>query len=268
MTARRLKLVLAYDGSAYHGFQRQKNAVTVQQLLEEMLAKLCGGPVTTAGSGRTDAGVHALAQTVSFSTEGSIPCANIVRAARKMLPRDIVLISAEEAEADFHARYSARWKRYLYRVLENACDSPFAARYAWQLRGPLDEAAMNEAAACLLGTHDFSAFRSSGSVEGSAVKTVYEAAWERLDGGELRFRIAGDGFLYHMVRNIVWALVQIGLGERDAGSMAQELASKRCEFLNSPAPAQGLYLENVAYEEYKAADARSRSQSVKILQFL
>lgn len=246
---RTIRLVVAYDGSAYHGFQKQKNAVTVQSVLEEMLAKLCGEKVATAGSGRTDAGVHALAQTVTFTTKGRIPCANIVRASRTMLPRDIVLLDAQEAEEGFHARFSACWKIYQYKLLCNAHDDPFMARYAWQLRERLDFAAMNEAAAFLVGVHDFSAFRSTGSVEGSAVKTIYEAYWQR-QGRELVFRIAGDGFLYHMVRNIVWSLVQVGLGKRTPSDFAAELLAKRGEVLNEPAPPEGLYLEQVFYDKY------------------
>lgn len=246
---RTVKLVVAYDGSGYHGFQKQKNATTIQQLLEEMLAKLCGEAVTTAGSGRTDAGVHALAQTVTFTTNGTIPCENIVRASKKMLPPDIVIVSAQDMPEGFHARYSAKWKRYMYRIVENAYDSPFEVKYAWQMRDRLNMDAMKAAAQYLLGTHDFSAFRSSGSVNGSAVKTIYEAAWQRGRDG-LRFTISGDGFLYHMVRNIVWSLVQVGLGKRTAADFAAELNSKRCEFLNSPAPAQGLYLDSVFYDEY------------------
>ncbi len=246
---RTLKLVVAYDGSAYHGFQKQKNNVAVQNILEEVLSKLCGETVLIAGSGRTDAGVHAYGQTISFTTNGSIPCANIIRASKKMLPPDIVIISAEEVAEDFHARYSAKWKRYMYRIVENEYDSPFEVKYAWQMRERLDIDAMNEAAAYLLGTHDFSAFRSSGSIEGNPIKTMYEAKWERRDG-QLLFAIGGDGFLYHMVRNIVWSLVQVGLGKRSVQDFAAELEAKRCEFLNEPAPAQGLYLQEVFYEEY------------------
>lgn len=246
---RTIKIVISYDGSGYHGFQKQKDILTVQGVVEEVLAKLCGERVVTAGSGRTDAGVHALAQTLTFTTNGRIPCANMVRAAASLLPRDIVLISAEEVEEGFHARFSAKWKTYEYKLLVNAHDNPFMMRYAWQLREQLDLPAMNEAAALLLGTHDFSAFRSTGSVDSSPVKTIYAAQWQQ-QGEEVSFRISGDGFLYHMVRNLVWSLVQVGLGKRSKADFAAELASERCEFLNSPAPAEGLYLAQVGYEEY------------------
>ncbi len=248
---RTLKLEVAYDGTAYHGFQRQKNLVTIQAVLEDVLSKLCGERVSVAGSGRTDAGVHAIKQTVSLVTEGRIPCAGILRACDAMLPPDIRLLSAAEAPPGFHARFSARWKRYLYRIVENDCDSPFEARYAWQLRERPDLAKLRQAAAYLPGTHNFAAFRSSGSVQGSPVKTVYEARWQR-SGRELLFTIAGNGFLYHMVRNLVWAMVQIGLGRHEPQALAAELACGHRTFLHAPAPPQGLYLQEVFYEDYAA----------------
>lgn len=241
--------MVAYDGSCYHGYQKQKDFDTIQSILEEKLALLCGERVSIAGSGRTDAGVHALAQTVTFTTNGRIPCANIVRASRSLLPRDIVVLRAEEMPEGFHARFSACWKVYQYRVLCGAFANPFRVRYTWQLANELNLVAMNEAAALLLGTHDFSAFRSSGSVDSSPIKTIYAADWHK-EGSELVFRIAGDGFLYHMVRNIVWSLVQVGLGRRTKEDFAAELEAQRCEFLNEPAPAEGLYLEEVGYRPY------------------
>lgn len=249
---RTIKIVVAYDGSGYHGFQKQKDILTVQGVVEVVLAKLCGEAVVTAGSGRTDAGVHALAQTLTFTTNGRIPCANMVRAAASLLPPDIVLVSAEEVAEGFHARFSAKWKTYEYKLLVNEHDNPFMVRYAWQLREQLDVKAMNEAAQLLLGTHDFSAFRSTGSVDSSPIKTIYAAQWQHC-GEEIIFRISGDGFLYHMVRNLVWSLVQVGLGRRSSDDFAAELAAQRCEFLNEPAPAQGLYLAQVGYNEYPLA---------------
>ena len=249
---RTIKIVVAYDGSGYHGFQKQKDILTVQGVVEEVLAKLCGEAVVTAGSGRTDAGVHALAQTLTFTTNGRIPCANMVRAAVSLLPPDIVLVSAEEIAEGFHARFSAKWKTYEYKLLVNKHDNPFMVRYAWQLREQLDVKAMNEAAQLLLGTHDFSAFRSTGSVDSSPIKTIYAAQWQQ-SGEEIIFRISGDGFLYHMVRNLVWSLVQVGIGRRSSDDFAAELAAQRCEFLNEPAPAQGLYLAQVGYNEYPLA---------------
>ena len=136
-----------------------------------------------------------------------------------------------------------------FKLLVNEHVNPFMVRYAWQLRQQLDVKAMNEAAELLLGTHDFSAFRSSGSVDTSPIKTIYAAKWQQ-QGEEILFRISGDGFLYHMVRNIVWSLVQVGMGKRTVQDFAAELTAQRCEFLNEPAPAQGLYLAEVGYREY------------------
>lgn len=243
---RTLKLTVAYDGSAYHGFQKQPDLVTVQGVLEEVLCKLCGEQVSTAGSGRTDANVHALEQTVTLKTNGRIPVRNIVRAAASLLPNDIVVTSAEEMPEGFHARFSAKGKRYQYRLVVNEFNSPFLVKYAWQIREAVDMAAMNKAAEHLLGSHDFSAFRSSGSVDSDPVKTIHKASWEEKDG-EYIFTIEGDGFLYHMVRNIVWSLVQVGIGKRTEADFLAELNSNRTEFLNEPAPAEGLYLAKVFY---------------------
>ena len=160
-----------------------------------------------------------------------------------------MVVSAEEMPEGFHARFSAQWKTYHYKLLVNEHVNPFMVRYAWQLRQQLDVKAMNEAAELLLGTHDFSAFRSSGSVDTSPIKTIYAAKWQQ-QGEKILFRISGDGFLYHMVRNLVWSLVQVGLGKRTVQDFAAELTAQRCEFLNEPAPAQGLYLAEVGYREY------------------
>ena len=243
---RTIKLVVAYDGSCYHGYQKQKDYDTIQSILEEKLALLCGERVSIAGSGRTDAGVHALGQTVTFTTNGRIPCANIVRASRSLLPRDIVVLSAEEMPEGFHARCSACWKVYQYRVLCCAFANPFRVRYTWQLANELNLVAMNEAAALLLGTHDFSAFRSSGSVDSSPIKTIYAAAWHK-EGSELVFRIAGDGFLYHMVRIMVGTLADVGAHRILPGQISGILAAKDRKQAGQLAPACGLMLMKVMY---------------------
>ena len=216
---RTIKLTVCYDGSNYFGFQRQAKEITVQQILEEKLARVCGEPVTVTGSGRTDAGVHARCQVVSFTTEGTIPTANLPRALNSILPEDIRALRAEEAQPGFNARKDACRKEY-------------------------------EAAAMLMGTHDFSGFQSTGSTQVSPVKTIYRSCWETEADGTLVYHIAGDGFVYHMVRNLVWSMVQIGLGKKLPQAMAEELKQKRGEFENSPAPAQGLYLARVEYEPF------------------
>ena len=248
---RTLKLTVAYDGSGYHGFQRQPNDITVQQVLEEALTRITGAAVTLAGSGRTDSGVHARGQVVSFATACPIPAANLKKAMNSILPPDIAVMAAEEVQEGFHARYSARWKRYCYRVVLNKDYDPFLRNFAWQMQNTaLDVAAMNTAAAYLLGTHDFSFFRSSGSVQTSPVKTIYKARWRAAAPGDLLFTIEGDGFLYRMVRNIVWNLVEVGAGRKSVERFKEELDAAARHFKISPAPPQGLYLDYVGYEEY------------------
>ena len=248
---RTIKLTVCYDGSNYSGFQRQAKETTIQQVLEEKLARVCGEPVTVTGSGRTDAGVHARCQVVSFSTEGTIPTANMPRALNSILPEDIRVLRAEEAQPGFNARKDACWKEYEYRVRFVPEPDPFTRNYVWQMKERPDVENMNEAAAMILGQHDFSGFQSTGSTQVSPVKAVYKSGWETEADGTLVYRIAGNGFVYHMVRNLVWSMVQIGLGKKPPQAMAEELTQKRGDFENSPAPAQGLYLAKVEYELYK-----------------
>ena len=247
---RTIKLIVCYDGSDYFGFQRQAKETTIQQVLEEKLARVCGEPVTITGSGRTDAGVHARCQVISFFTNGTIPTENIVRALNGILPPDIRALQAEEAQPGFNARKDACWKEYEYRVRYTPEPDPFTRNYVWQMTELPDMKKMNKAAVMIIGTHDFSGFQSSGSTQVSPVKTIYKSFWEIEQDSTLVYHIAGNGFVYHMVRNLVWSMVQIGLGKKTPESMAEELTLKRGEFENSPAPAQGLYLARVEYEPF------------------
>ena len=234
---RTFKLTVAYDGSGYHGFQRQPRDITVQQVLEDALSRITGENVVLAGSGRTDSGVHARGQVVSFTTGCGIPAANLKRAMNSILPPDITVIASQEAEEGFHARFSDY--------------DPFIRNYAWQMQNTkLNIEAMNMAAGFLLGTHDFSFFRSSGSVQSSPVKTIYKAVWQEKVPGDLLFVIEGDGFLYRMVRNIVWNLAEAGLGRKSLEQFKEELDKAERHFKISPAPPQGLYLDYVGYTEY------------------
>ena len=248
---RTFKLIVCYDGSSYSGFQRQAEETPIQQVLEEKLARICGEPVTVTGSGRTDAGVHARCQVVSFATNGTIPVENVARALNSILPEDIRALRAEEVQAGFNARKDACWKEYEYRIRYTPEPDPFTRNYVWQMKELTDMDKMNVAAAMILGTHDFNGFQSTGSTQVSPVKTIYKSEWEKTTDGMLIYHIAGNGFVYHMVRNLVWSMVQIGLGKKPPESMAEELTSKRGEFENSPAPAQGLYLARVEYEPFK-----------------
>lgn len=247
---RTLKLTVCYDGSNYFGFQRQTKELTIQEVLEEKLARICGEPVQIVGSGRTDARVHARGQVVSFATRGTIPLANMPRAMNSILPDDIRILQAEEAPDGFNARKDACWKEYEYRIRFTPQPDPFTRNYVWQLREEPDLEKMQEAAQLLLGTHDFSGFQSAGSSPVSPVKTIYVSRWQKEADGTLIYRIAGDGFVYHMVRNLVWSMVQIGLGKKTPQAMQQELQMQRGEFENSPAPPQGLYLVRVEYEPF------------------
>ena len=220
---RTIKLKIAYDGSRYQGYQKQPHGNTVQNLLEEFLNKVCGEPVTAAGSGRTDAGVHALGQIVSVCTNGKIPCKNLFIASKTMLPEDIVILEAEDVPEGFHARFSACWKQYAYRVVVAQQRDPFLVKYAWQMEEAPDVTLMNEAAKLLLGKHDFTAFRSTGSVDNDPVRTIFHAEWKVINAEELRFYIAGDGFLYHMVRSLTGTMIEMALNGKSAADFQKIL---------------------------------------------
>lgn len=249
MKARRrnIALIVAYDGTAYHGFQRQTPpVVAVQNVLEEKLALLFEEPIEMAAAGRTDAGVHARGQVVNFFTDGKIPVDRIVRGAESLLPADIVVREAFEVSHDFSALHSTGEKTYTYRLLQGAVSDPFLHRYAWYIRRPLDVAAMKSAAAQLIGEHDFSAFRAAGGAPTSPVRWMYEAtvdAW----GNTICFCFCANGFLYHMVRNLVGTLVDVGLGRKTPEAFAKILAGRNRSLASATAPARGLCLERVVY---------------------
>ena len=246
--ARNVCLTVAYDGTAYHGFQRQSPPIrAVQNVLEEKLALVFGDAIELAAAGRTDAGVHAMGQVVNFFTDGRIPTERLVRAMNSVLPPDIVVKAAREEGRDFSARHSAKSKSYIYRIQEGETPNPFSERYAWYVGMPLDLAAMNEAAALLLGTHDFSAFRAAGGAPMLPVRTMYIAEGGRVEGERIEFRFHANGFLYHMARNIVGTLVDVGRGRRTRADFAAILASRERKRASATAPACGLFLESVEY---------------------
>ena len=250
MKARRRNIALkvAYDGTAYHGFQRQSPPVTaVQNVLERKLAVIFGDTIELAASGRTDAGVHAYGQVVNFFTNGSIPIDKVPMAANSLLPDDIVVKEAWEADFDFSARHSAKAKTYIYRIQQGATPNPLTARYAWYERRPLDINLMQQALAMLEGKHDFSAFRAAGGAPMSPVRTIYEAKVEEKPGNLLEFTIYGNGFLYHMVRNIIGTVANVGLGRISLERFAEIFASLDRHQASATAPACGLYLYRVEY---------------------
>ncbi len=243
---RYLKLTVAYDGTNYNGFQRQKNGVGVQQVLEAALTELCGEEILLKAAGRTDTGVHALGQVVSFATKATVPAGNIPRAIRYLLPADIVVCKGEEVSEDFHARYSAQEKTYCYKVVLTDVVNPCLRNYAWEIKGNLDWQAMNTAAEYLIGTHDFSAFRNTGSEMTTPVRTLTEAKWKK-QGNEYVFTITGNSFLYRMVRNIVGCLVKVGQGKITSAQFKKIMTAKERKAVGMAAPAKGLYLVNVKY---------------------
>lgn len=247
---RTLKLTFSYDGTGYPGFQRLADKTAIQNILEEKLSYLCGEPVQVSGSGRTDAGVHARCQVVSLETNGRIPLENLLRALNSLLPGDIRALKAEEAPMGFHARKNVCWKQYEYQVRYLPEPDPFSWHYVWQIGECPELRLLNEAASCITGTHDFSGFQSSSTTPASPVKTIYESVWSLPEPGQFIYRISGSGFVYHMVRNLVWSMLQAGLGRKPAQALEEELKLPRGAFENSPAPAQGLYLSHVSYEPW------------------
>ncbi|MHB8067166.1 MAG: tRNA pseudouridine(38-40) synthase TruA [Desulfobaccales bacterium] len=244
---RNIRLVLEYDGAAYHGWQRQKNALAIQEVVETALKKLTGEAVRVLGSGRTDAGVHARGQVANFHTSSHFPLKAFHVGLNSFLPRDIAVLDAAEAPPDFHARKSARAKTYEYQIFNWAARSPLSRRYAWVVHKPLDLAAMAQAAAVLLGEQDFSAFKATGGSPGHAVRKVLAAAWQQGESGRLRFSITANGFLRGMVRSLVGTMVDIGKSKRPPEDLAGLLLSGDRAATGVTAPAQGLFLVEVVY---------------------
>jgi tRNA pseudouridine38-40 synthase len=246
---RTLKFTLQYDGTNYVGWQRQAAGVSIQGLLEEALAPIEGGPVTVHGAGRTDAGVHALAQVATATLQAAIPPATLTRAINAVLPADVRVLSVDEVDAAFHARFSAIGKVYEYRIVNAAIVSPFVMRYVWHVAPPLDLEAMRQASAPLVGAHDFAAFQGAGSTVISTERRVRSIEWESGSGYDvpLVMRISGDGFLRHMVRNLVGTLVEVGAGRLPPSGIPPILASRDRQRAGPTAPPHGLFLVRVEY---------------------
>lgn len=244
---RTLKLTLCYDGTRFVGWQRQAAGESVQGTLEGVLARFEGAPVTVHGAGRTDAGVHALQQVASARVTFPLDAATLTRALNAQLPDDIRVVSVEDVAADFHARFSARSKTYRYQIRNTPTASPFERYWVWHVPEPLDVPAMNEAAAALVGTHDFAAFRSVGTDVSSTVRTVSESGWRDSDG-LLTYVVCGDGFLRHMVRALVGTLVEVGRGWRAPGDIGALLRGGTRAQAGPTAPPHGLTLARVDYD--------------------
>lgn len=248
---RRIKLIVEYDGTAYSGWQRQLNGPSVQQHIEEALARLTGAPVSVTGSSRTDAGVHALGLCAHFDTAARIPADKVCFALNTMLPADIRVRESMPAPAGFHARFSACGKVYRYTFYNARHMCAVGRQYAAHVPLRLDEAAMHEEAQALCGTHDFAAFAASGSVAKSTVRTIYRAKVTRA-GDYVTLTVLGDGFLYNMVRIIAGTLMEVGTGKRAPGAIARAIENHDRLALGQTAPACGLTLMTVLYEGEEA----------------
>ena len=242
------RLTLCYDGSRYNGWQRQGNTPnTIQEKIETLLSRLLEEEIEVAGSGRTDAGVHAARQVVSFHTAKHPDPTILLKEIRRYLPEDIGALALSEASPRFHARLNATGKTYTYRVWNSDEPNVFGRKYMYSFPDALDLEAMELAAGDLLGTHDFMSFCANKRMKKSTVRTV-SAITIRQQGHELLFTFTGDGFLYHMVRILVGTLLEVGAGQRDPRSMPVLLDARDRSQAGALAPAHGLRLEQVFYD--------------------
>ncbi|MFH1263401.1 MAG: tRNA pseudouridine(38-40) synthase TruA [Pseudomonadota bacterium] len=247
-TTRTIRLDVQYEGTAYAGFQCQANGESVQALLQRALVRVASEKVTLFASSRTDAGVHARQQVVSFSLGGSrTPVRAFVEGTNALLPEDIRVVEAAEVDLWFHANQDAIEKTYRYFFYSGRVPSVFLRRFALHLRKEPDWQAAEEAAKLLVGKHDFAAFRTRGTLTKSSVRTVLSTRFKEDSYGLRFFEIRADGFLKHMVRNIVGTLLEIGHGKREVGSISAILRSKDRRFAGATAPPHGLFLWRVVY---------------------
>lgn len=242
-----IRLNIKYDGTAYHGWQIQKNAVTVQETVKNALQKITGEDITLIGCGRTDSGVHAENYICNFHTASTVPADKFPYALNAILPKDIVCMGAKAVSEDFHAKNSAVKKRYVYRILAREFPDAFLCRYAWHFKYPVDIDKMRTAARAFLGEHDFIGFASSGFTVKTTVREIYSLDISRKDD-IITIDITGNGFLYNMVRIIAGTLVFAGCGKIDPESMADIISSRDRTRAGITAPPQGLFLREVYYD--------------------
>lgn len=242
------KLTIEYDGTNYHGWQVQARDTTIQETIETALATMTREKIRLAGSGRTDAGVHALGQTASFKTKSAIPTHAFFAGLNSLLPDDIVITACEAVADDFHARFSARHKTYQYRIYNHPTPIAVGRQYAWHIRKKLDTVAMRQAANCIIGTHDFKSFEGTGSPRDHTVREVLNAGISENDNGFAFFEITANGFLRYMVRNLVGTLANVGLGKISPEDFRLILEAKNRDLAGATAPPHGLFLVSVSYD--------------------
>ena len=245
---RNLKVCIAYNGAAYHGFQRQNNAVTVQQTIEEKMSKLLGQSVTINGCSRTDTGVHAKQFYFNSKIDNAIPCEGFVKGLNSLLPDDIAVLSCEYADEDFHASFCSKGKEYIYIVSNTPQRDVFTRNLVLHYPAKLDENIMNKAAKLFIGEHDFAAFCKAEAKEHlkSTVRTVYDFSVER-DGDKVIFTVSGNGFLHNMVRIMVGTLIYVNEGKRSEDDIIRSLKTGDREDAGKTIPPDGLYLNKVFY---------------------
>lgn len=241
------KITIEYDGSRYHGWQRQKNDRSIQAEIEKALEKMTSAKVKLIGSGRTDAGAHAAGQVANFKCDTRLAPAAFFSGLNSLLPDDIIIKDCELADTDFHARYDARSKIYHYKILNRSVPAAIGRQYVWFIRKPLDRQSMRTAMAHIIGRHDFKAFEGSGSPRRDTTREVFSAQLVENPGDMLIFEIEAEGFLRYMVRNMVGSLVDVGLGKITAADFEKILDSKDRSQAGMTAPAQGLTLIKVKY---------------------
>ncbi len=249
---RNLKLTIAYDGYDFAGWQVQPDRATIQGTLVSVIEHITGEKTLPQGSGRTDAGVHALAQVASVNIQSPIPIVNFRKALNDLLPGSIRILSVEEAPPEFHARKSATAKTYEYRIYRGEICPPFLVRYVYHHPYPLNEARMIDAASVVAGEHDFTSFaavdpeRKKDDAQLTNIRTIFSSAWHR-DAQELVYKVRGNGFLHHMVRNLVGTFLMVGKGSLTTQDVQRILEARNRSAASATAPASGLFLLGVEY---------------------
>ena len=258
---RNLKVMIAYRGTKYHGFQRQSNAMTVQEMLERHVSKVLNEPVTICGCSRTDTGVHANRFVFNVRTGSNIRCLGFVRGVNGLLPDDISILSCEDAPEDFHARYSCVGKEYIYKIHCSESKDPFSTDLKLHYRRPIDIQKLRHSAEYFIGTHDFASFCADCTAVASTVRTIFTFEIEN-SGDSVNVLVKGDGFLYNMIRIIVGTLLDINEGRLDPDSIPDILAAKNRLAAGRTAIAHGLYLNRVFYSREEMLPAGTTADDI------